>query len=57
MLITPDVPLNPPQRMRALDGREYDVRTRADVRVMAADLFRMADAYQTLMRRADTNLV
>jgi len=42
--------------MRAIDGRTYEVRTRADVRVMAADLYRMAGAYMELMRVAEERL-
>jgi len=56
MILTPAANATPPLVMRALDGRVYQVRTRADVRVMAADLYRMAAAYQLLMRRAHTDL-
>ncbi len=56
MILTPAVSSAPPLIMRALDGRTYQVRTRADVRVMASDLYRMAAAYQLLMRRAHDRL-
>lgn len=55
-LISPDVNLEPSLRVRALDGRTYDVRTRADVRVMAADMYRLASAYQEMMRVAEDRL-
>lgn len=52
MILTPAVNDRPPLVMRTLDGRTYTVRTRADVRVMAADLYRMVAGYQIFMRDA-----
>jgi hypothetical protein len=55
-LITPAVNAAPDLIMRALDGRTYPVRTRADVRIMAADLYRLAAAYQDALLAAQRRL-
>jgi hypothetical protein len=50
--LTPVVDTSPALLMRSVDGRSYEVRTRADVRTMATDLWRMAAAYQRAIQSA-----